>query len=53
MNGNHVGVKLYRMKQKLASIIRKKSIPKESENLKLSATENKTAEKRKEMADDE
>jgi len=53
MNGNHVGVKLYRMKQKLASIIRKKSIPKESENLKSSATENKTAEKRKEMADDE
>ena len=51
MNGNHVGVKLYRIKQKLASIIGKKSIPMERENLKSPTTENKASKKRKEAAD--
>ncbi|MDF3002289.1 MAG: polymerase sigma factor, sigma-70 family [Bacillota bacterium] len=51
MNGNHVGVKLYRIKQKLASIIRKANTSKETQTLKSAATGNKTAEKRKEAAD--
>lgn len=51
MNGNHVGVKLYRIKQKLASIIRKTGTAKETENVKSAPAGSQPAKKRKEAAD--
>ena len=51
MNGNHIGVKLYRIKQKLASIIRKTGTAKETENVKSALAGNQPAKKRKEAAD--